>query len=279
MNFRLKGDVEMALRKIGIVFLLSVLFTTCAGLNLPFSFLNNQQEETPSAETPFLSSFPERGSLVFIGAAGRRSNSDETLFLALLNAAERVEMFKRVSGEYAIENYVGSGAFDYTYNTATSLTYNKEGASQYIDSLKYDPETDTMLYENTLFVRTVYSASLSSPVNYKPVYKGQDKKPTWIESLPEIDGYEVVVGVSRRSLLSEAYNYSRDNAIFSAISIKNTQVQHAHSDYYTTEHVYGYKVDDKNITYSYGTLTGFYVLDTWVDPKDKTVWTLAIAIR
>jgi hypothetical protein len=276
----------MALRKLSPFFLMFLLFTTCAGLPNPFENMDlsislSDDISGNISGTPFFNSFPSSGGLVFIGAVGRRSSQDETLQMALENAAERVAIFRRVSGEYAVHNYIGSGAFDYTHDTATSLTYDKEGSRQYVDSLQFDPEKDTLLYENSFFVRVVYPGSLPYPVNYQPVYRGQNKKPTWIDNPPlEINGYEVVVGLSsRRSVMADAFNNSRDNAIFTVISNKHTSVRSSDMQYQTNESIFGYKVDNNSVTYSYGTLTGFYVLDTWIDPREKTVWTLALALK
>jgi hypothetical protein len=32
-----------------------------------------------------------------------------------------------------------------------------------------------------------------------------------------------------------------------------------------------------SVQFAEGNVTGFYVLDTWINPNDKSVWTLAIA--
>jgi hypothetical protein len=276
----------MRLKKLSPLLLLSLLLTTCD--SLPFALTNAFNSISTSlnslSETPFFNSFSSDGGLVFIGAAGRRTNADETLLLALENAAERVAIFSRVAGEYAVVNERGSGAFDYSYHTKTTLSYNKEGSRQYVSSLQFDPDTDTFFYENTLFVRVVYPSALPYPVNYQPSYRGQNKKPTWIDNPPlEIDGfdgYEVVVGFSnRRSALADAFNNSRNNAIFAVIRNKNTISHSTSTLYQNTGSIFGYRTTHDNVIYAYGTLAGFYVLDAWIDPASKTVWTLAIAAK
>ena len=230
------------------------------------------------AEPAFFFSPPARNGLVFIGAAGRRSNPKETVQLALEDAARRVALFYEVSGEYAVENNVGSGAFDYTYNTHTALYYNQEGSKQYVAALQFNADTDTIEIENSLFIRTVYPSALPVPVNYRPVYHGSEQKPGWVDNPPlEIDGYEVGVGFSgRRSSLVDAYANSCNNAIFAIIRNVNTVSRSSDMLYQNTGNLFGYKTSSDNITYSYGVLSGFYILDTWIDPHAKTVWTLAI---
>jgi len=226
----------------------------------------------------FFPSAPAGNGLVFIGATGKRSNPKETLQFALEDAARRVAIFHEVSGEYAVENNIGSGAFDYTHNTYTSLYYDKEGSNKYVDALRFNANSDTVEIENTFFVRTIYPSTLPVPVNYRPV-RSPDQKPDWVGNPPaKIEGYEVGVGYSaRHASLADTYTNSCNNAIFSIIRNVNTVSRGNNVLYNNTGGLFGYKTSSDNITYSYGILTGFYVLDTWIDPHTKTVWTLAIA--
>jgi hypothetical protein len=255
----------------------------CAGW--PASKGASPSDTTPAAassvQPSFFPSAPAGSGLVFIGAAGKRSNPKETLQFALEDAARRVTLFYEVTGEYAVENNIGSGAFDYTLNTHTSLYYNPEGAKQYVDALQFNADTDTLEIENTFFVRTTYPAALPVPVTYRPVYRGPDQKPDWVDNPPaKIEGYEVGVGYSaRHASLADTYTNSCNNAIFSIIRNVNTVSRSSNLLHQNTGGLFGYKTSNDNITYSYGILTGFYVLDTWIDPHAKTVWTLAIAKR
>ena len=269
------------LKKLWPLFLSCLFCMACAGTPAPkgASPSDSTSAAAPSAVQPsFFPSAPTGNELVFIGAAGKRSNPKETLQFALEDAARRVAIFYEVSGEYAVENNIGSGAFDYTHNTYTSLYYNQEGAKRYVDSLEFNAGTDTLEIENTFFVRTIFPAALPVPVKYRPVYRGRDQKPDWVENPPaKIEGYEVGVGYSaRHSLLADAYTNSCNNAIFAIIRNVNT-VSRSNNVLYNSGGLFGYKTSSDNITYSYGFLTGFYVLDTWIDPHAKTVWTLAIA--
>jgi len=267
------------------LFLLCLLITACAGGPSPFSASAPSTESTASpTETPvqppsFFPSAPVEKGLVFIGVAGRRSNPKETLQFALEDAARRVAIFHEVTGEYAVENNIGSGAFDYTHNTYTSLYYNKEGAKQYIDALQFNTNTDTLETDNVFFIRTTYPSVLPSPVKYRPLYRGPDKKPDWVDNPPaKIEGYEIGIGYAgRHSSLVDSYTNSCNNAIFAIIRNVNTASRSSNTQYQSTGSLFGYKTANDNVTYSYGVLSGFYVLDTWIDPKTKVVWTLAIA--
>ena len=270
----------MVLKRLSPLILLYILtvFTACTGNPVPLPGGLNKASAEPLVSS-FFTSAPERNGLVFIGAVGRRSSPKETVQLALEDAARQVAIFYEVSGEYAVQNNVGSGAFDYTYDTYTNLYYNKEGSSQYVDALKYDADTDAVEIENVFFIRTTYQSALPFPIGYRPQYSGADKKPDWVDDPPfEIEGYEVGVGYAgRHSSMSDTYTNSRNNAVFAIIRKINSVSQSSNLLYQNTGSLFGYKTSDDNIIYSYGTLNGFYVLDTWIDQNTKAVWTLAIA--
>jgi len=256
---------------------------SCAGGPLSFLLKKTPASENVSADTTpvsFFSSLPDGNGLVFIGSTGRRSDPKETLQFALEDAARQVAVFHKVLGEFTVVNNIGSGAFDYVNDTYTSLAYDIEGATQYVDALQFNADTDTLEIENSFFVRTIYPSALPFPLRYKPVH-GADQKPDWVDNPPvNIEGYEVGVGYSGRySLLSDTYRNSSHNAIFYIIRGINATSKSSEMLYQNTGSLFGYKTSNNNTVYSYGTLTGFYVLDTWMDPKTRSVWTLAIAVK
>jgi hypothetical protein len=234
-----------------------------------------------SAQTTefFFLSTPAPNGLVFIGAAGKRSNPHDTLRFALEDAAQRVAMYYSVYGEYAVENNIGSGAFDYAHNTFTSLSFAQEESKQYVDSLHYNADTDTIEIDNTFFIRTLYPSAPAAPRMYRPAYNKASQRPDWVDNPPlTIDGHEVGIGFSgRHSSLADTYANSCNNAIFAIIRNVNAASRSSALLYENTGSLFGYKTANNNVVYAYGTLTGFYVLDTWIDPKEKTVWTLAVA--
>jgi len=257
------------------LFLLCLLCTACA--SKPGA--SSRSTVPAEASGSFFQSIPGENRLVFIGAAGKRSNPNETLRFALEDAARQVAIFHRVSGEYAVENNIGSGAFDYSHHTYTQLNYDREGSIQYVDALQYNADADSIEIDNVFFIRATYPSALPVPVSYRPRYSGKNKKPDWIDNLSiEIDGYDAAVSYSGRlSSLADTYTNSCHNAIFALIKNINTVAQSSGSLYQNTGSLFGYKTSSNNITYSYGTLSGFYVLDTWLDPDTRWVWTLAIA--
>ena len=256
--------------------LIFLFVLSCA--NIPFSFIGNKAPaETPP---PFFSSLPNEKGLVFIGSTGKRSNQKEALLLALEDAARQVAVFQRVSGEFIVVNNIGSGAFDYEHETFTSIHYDAEGSIKFIEQLQFNIDKDTLETENTFFVRTTFSSALPSPLSYKPAHS-DTRKPEWVKPPPlDINGYEVGIGYSGRySSLSDTYNNSRRNAIFDIIRKINSVSKSSSLLYQNTSSLFGYKTMNNNTIQSYGTLTGFYVLDTWLDPETKAVWSLAVAVK
>jgi hypothetical protein len=263
------------LKRIGLSssFSLLLLIMACGGGPVP-------REAAPATDTrDFFFSMPSGAGLIFIGVTGKRSSPKETIQYALEDAARRVSAFHGISGEYAVQNDIGSGALDYTFNTYTKVNYDIEGSTQYVDALKYNADTDAIEMENTFFIRTTYPAALSVPIMYRPTYSGKDNKPDWVANPPfEIPGYEMGVGYSgRHSSMANTCTNSFHNAVFAIIRNVNTATRSSGTVYNSTGSLFGYKIANDNITYSYGTLAAFYVLDMWINPKDKSVWTLAIA--
>lgn len=231
-------------------------------------------EEPP----PLLLSMPTEQGLAFIGVAGIQSSPQETIRLALEDAARRVAVFYSVSGEFFTEINIGSGAFDYTHNIFTSLDYDEEGAKQFVDALQFNADTDSIEIENALIMRVTYQAALPIPVSYHPVYSGSARKPDWVDNPPlSIGDYEVGIGYAgRRSSTADTCFTSYTNAIFSII--RNINIKAGAGDLnYQAAGTFDYKTSSGNFIYAQGSLVNFYVLDTWIDPTTKAVWTLAIA--
>jgi hypothetical protein len=228
-------------------------------------------------EDPFLLTLPGSSGLVFIGVAGRRSNPNETMQYALEDAARRAALFYGVSGECIINNEAGSGAFDYSYSNNSAVYYDEEGAIQYLEALEFDPDTDAMEMENALFIRASYRAALPGPVEYRPNYAGPGRKPDWVDQEPRIPGYEVGIGYAGRySSIADACTASWKNAVFSIVRNISTSAK-AGGLNYQGPGFFDYNTSDSKTIYAAAELENFYILDIWIDPQTKAVWTLGIA--
>jgi hypothetical protein len=268
------------IKKIGLLSLLPLflLLVIAACTGLP-AFMSGSARTEPESSASFFNSMPGGNGLVFIGVAGKRSNHNETVQIALEDAARRVAIFYNVYAEYALVNNIGSGAFDYVHSVHTALDYDRDGSVQYVDSLQFDADADTIEIENTFIIRATYPSSLPVPLQYRPTHGRGDKKPGWVDTPPvDIPGYEVGIGYSgRHSSLADACANSYHNAIFAIIRNNNAASSSSELLYQNTGNLFGYRTSSDNLVYSYGTLAGFYALDMWINPKTKEVWTLAVA--
>ena len=239
----------------------------------------NTSDISDAVASSFFLSTPTEDGIVFIGVVGKRRDPKETLQLALEEAARRVAVFYKVQGEYLSEINIGSGAFDYTNNTQTMLRYDEEGSRQYVDALRHNPDTDAIEIDNTLIIRTTYPSSLPAPVSFRPTYARGNGKPDWVDNPPlQIEGYEVGIGYAgRHSTISAACTVSYNNAIFSIVRNVGTRSRSSDLLYQATDSLFAYKTLNENMIHAQASLENFYVLDMWIDPQTKVVWTLAIA--
>jgi hypothetical protein len=253
----------------GLLFSLFPLFCGCQtrpplGVSLPGDESQNR-----------ISTFPENGRLVFTGVAGIRSRLEESVNLALEEAAKKVSIFERVEGTISSYSNLGGGLLDYRSKTTSSVSYN-QNFKDYIEKLEYDPDTDVFRNENAIFVKVRCRGSLL--LYDHPLPAGSDGKPAWVDNPPElISGYAAGVGYAgRRGAHRDTVIASYENA---ALAIIQSQSSRAWS---SSENSRGsgfldYSAVSKRGTRAGGVLTGFYVLEIWIDPLTKAVWTLAIA--
>lgn len=216
------------------------------------------------------------GELVFHGAAKNLSKKADAIQAALEDAARRVVIFNKVKGSTISSTNMQGSFLDYSAETKTSLECD-ENYKDYVDALSFDPEKDVFQSNNTVFVRVRYKSSLPDQIQYWPSSFYKTGKPSWVESHPQIPGYTVGVGYAgRRSALRDTIVVSYENAIFSMITAlygsakeETTNVQGAG--------IFGSKNANKSEIRAEGVMNNFYILDTWVDPANNSVWTLAVA--
>ncbi|MDR0597047.1 MAG: hypothetical protein LBG14_00890 [Treponema sp.] len=249
---------------------LSLLTGACASPPPPLP-----PESGSPAPVSFWNSMPS-GDLVFIGGANLRSNREESLSLALQDIARRVSIFHAVEGEFVSYLKSGSGFFDYSSDTESSLVFNEDYLG-FTESLEYDPGADVMQIDNSIFVRARFKGPEPLNIGYAlpPPAEG---RPVWVDNPPmEISGYLVGTGYAgRRSSHRDTVNASFEAAIFSIIRTLSGQVS-AGSTNYQGPGTFDYRSASDTTVKTRGKLNSFYVLDTWIDPSNRSVWTLAVA--
>jgi hypothetical protein len=215
---------------------------------------------------------PREGRLVFLGVAGIRSRIQESVDLALEEAARRVAIFREVGGELSTLSAKGGRLLDYRAESTASLRFDA-AYKDYLETLEFDENSDVLRSENAIFVRVRYPGSLDLP--YRPSGPG---KPFWIETPPETIG-EYIVGVGyagRRDAHRDTVIASYENAVFSIIRDLSAVSWGQNIDY-RGEGFLDISFTSQQGIDAKGSLMGFYALETWTDPGDKSVWTLAVA--
>jgi hypothetical protein len=275
-GFLIKGSVMEKKFFSGIIVFLSLMLLSCVSRPSNNVSPNTAGLVNESAESRFWHSIPSYDELIFIGAAGVRTNRDDSIKLALQDAARKVSIFNAVEGQFVSYNKTGSGFFDYTTDTKTTLVFN-EDYQGYVENLNFDPDTDVIQFENTIFVRARYNHAAPVQINYE-LRGANNTRPFWVDNPPgEISGYTVGVGFAgRRATHRDTVNASFEAAIFSIIREISSQITGGDVKYQGNG-AFDYRTTNDNIITARGALNSFYVLDTWIDKSNMTVWSLAVA--
>ena len=239
----------------------------------PPPLLQTISEEQILAE--FMNTSPHGGKLVFLGIAGIRSQRQESIDLALAEAARRLAIFTEVTGEFSINSTLGGRLFDYRAETTAVLHYDPAYMDN-IEALEFDEDSGVLVSGNAVFVRVLYPGSLA--LDYQPSALPDGARPLWIENPPErIGEYIVSIGYAgRRQAHRDTVIASYENAIFSMIRRLFT-VARGESVDFQGDGFFDIVSTVRQSIEAKGSLTSFYVLGTWTDPIDRSVWTLAIA--
>jgi hypothetical protein len=231
-----------------------------------------------SLEAGFWDTTPSAEFLFFIGASAILSDREESIRLALEDAARKVAMYHFLQGRYESRVETGSGFLEYHADTVSSLNYD-EDYLKYTGDLVYRIEQDTLQWENSLFVRARYprGGEALPPAGVSPGASSRGLPP-WVNTPPgEIPGYVYGVGLAgRRVYHRDTVNASCEAAVFSIIRNLSSRATGNTADVQKSGS-FGYSGAEEVSVSSALSLRGFYVLDTWIDPASKAVWTLALA--
>lgn len=257
------------------------VFLFLPGLFVFFSCASGNSKGTAKKPNPeeqlrrFFDTSSKGEGLIFHGVSAPRSNKKEALKLALEDAARKVAFYHWVEGSVVQRDRGGKSFFDYAADSEIELSYNHDYKA-YVKDLSYDPETDVLYDSKAVYVRVRYSSG-SLPLKYSP--GSARSRPSWVTSPPsEMSGFPATVGYANPRL------YHRDTMISSYENAVIALVRGA-SQTITSQRTYSDKtggtfnhtsIRDSTLT-ARGRLTGFYVVDTWVDPANLAVWTLAVA--
>jgi hypothetical protein len=222
----------------------------------------------------FWNTLPVFNDLVFHGAAGIRFDREAAIRLALEDAARKAALFTRLEGRIVLYNNTGAGLLDYRSDTERVLIHDEE-YQKYIERFIFDPDTDVLEENHTVFVRVRYP-STAPPDIPGGLFSHGAAKPGWIDEPPHSSGYLTGIGFAgRRTSHADTVRISYENAIFSIIRTISSVVDGKTTDVRQSGG-FAYGLGESRIR-AEGALTAFYVLDFWRDPASGAVWTAAIA--
>jgi len=243
----------------------SLFFFACANSSASVS-----AKGTSGTLNSFWITLPRPGSLVIIGVSGRQSKRELEIELAREDAARKAAMYHSVWADVEDIQNIGPHSLNYFINYEINLDYDRD-LEKYAEKLTFNSNRDVLNIDGSVFIRFSYPSSFPAGISYG-FAREADGSPEWVRNPPEeIDGFITGVGFSgKRFYLRDTFEKSCDAAVAALVSRVSTVV--------TVEMI---SEEDRNTLFSYQQSTGrldhFFVLEIWVDPKDKSVWTLAIA--
>jgi hypothetical protein len=226
--------------------------------------------ETSGVFNGFWITLPRQGSLVIIGASGRQSKREAEIELAREDAARKAAMYFSVWANIENIQNIGPHSLNYFTGYEMNMDYDRD-LTKYADALTYNANRDVLNIDGNVIIRFSYPVSFPVSISYG-FARDADGSPEWIRRPPEeISGFMTGVGYSGRQLyFRDTFEKSCDAAVAALVSRVSTDVTvDTSSD------------GDRNAFYTYQQSTArldhFLVLEIWVDPKNQSVWTLAIA--
>jgi hypothetical protein len=246
----------------------ALVFLTCASSGT----VKSGQGSYVNADNDYWITLPRQGSLVIIGATGRQLKRESEIDLAREDAARKASMYHGVQVNFESVQDIGANFFDYYAGSEVQLEYDKE-LEKYKERLVFNEKRDIMTGNGGVFIRFSYPGFFPRNISYR-FARNQNGSPEWTTRPPiEIDGFMAGVGYSGKQFyLKDTFEKSCNAAAADLVSKLSTVV--------TTG---GVSAEGHNSSVirqqSKGRLSHFLILETWIDPKTQTVWTLAIARR
>jgi hypothetical protein len=219
-----------------------------------------------------LISGPGEGTLAVIGVSGRMRDAEREIDSALDDAARQIALYHGLKGKAAIVLKTGRGYRDfYLAAEAEFKPLNEGGYAAYREALRFDREKDLVRTDGAVFLRCVYDAPGLLPVGR--AYGIENGEPAWLHGgLAAIPGYICAAGFAKNHrYLKETITMSRESAAAALMAGIQSHIETAASEYANR----GAAVTTIEIIE--GELFNFMILETWIDPADGSVWTLAAA--
>jgi len=205
--------------------------------------------------------------LTVIGVSNPMLRRDSEIAAAKEDAARKVAMFYGIHGSVETISRTGSDFFDYANDSNVELVYDTNYES-YIEQLTFDQQKDVLITGEAVFVRFQHDTTVTD-IEYTIMFAGG--RPDWTRNKPEFDGYVTTVGFAQNQRrLKDTIFRSTENAVVRMIENLSTTIN-------TRETITGQSSSSFIQTKSEGRLSNFRVIDFWIEPETRFVYTLAIA--
>jgi hypothetical protein len=231
----------------------------------------NNNNSQPSMREQYTSGYwiarSSNNKLIVIGVSNPMLRRDSEIAAAKEDAARKVAMFYGIHGSVETTSRTGTDFFDYMYYSNIEIIYDTNYES-YIEQLTFDPQNDVLIIGEAVFVRFQHDTTVTD-IEYTIMFAGG--RPDWTRNKPEFDGYVTTVGFAQNQRrLKDTIFRSTENAVVRMIENLSTTVN-------TRETITGQGSSSFIQTKSEGRLSNFRVIDFWIEPETRFVYTLAIA--
>ena len=213
---------------------------------------------------------PSNNRLIVIGVSNPMLRRQEEIDAAKEDAARKVAMFYGIQGNVESIINTNDNIFEnsHTYNAELKYDSNHE---KFIERLTYDPQQDILITNEGIFIRFQYETTIAN-INYNA--RIINNRPTWTrnQDKPEIEGYVTSVGFARNQRrLKDTINKSTEDAI-------SRMIEEQYSTLNTSDvSEFGQGASTSIHSVSEGKLNNFQVIEMWIEPRTRFVYTLAIA--
>jgi hypothetical protein len=217
---------------------------------------------------------PDNGDLIILGVSNPQRKQEDAIEEALNNAAQKIALYQGTKGKITTVLKTGSGFLDFYANTTAELDYKNKDFEPHKQALTHDGANDVLQIDGAVLVRFRYRSSNQLNLDYNFIMK--DNKPEWIKDPPgALSGFISAVGYAKQQRrIKDTIEKSYENALAAMIAGMDTKITNIS---HVNESSGGTKTNSGTFQFSEGEIVEFYVLEIWIDPDDKSVWTLAIA--
>jgi hypothetical protein len=246
------------------------LLAICVAMLICACASSNSQVSKGNLSFNYWVTLPKSGELVVLGVSGKLSSRNAEIKAATEDAARKISMYYGVWASVKSVQRIGPGYLDYYLYSNTNLEYDQQ-LDNYVEKLKFDPARDiTRNEDGAVFIRFTYPLNFPESISYKSG-KNPDGSPEWTTKRPQIDGFITGVGASgKQERVGNTFRKSYEAAVASIVSNYSSNIDSSDTSIGSATETYIYQE-------SGGLLTNFLVLEVWLDPKTRAVYTLAVA--